>query len=161
MDSETRQQDAHNPTLPAYADTDGMLRVWCRYCVDWHYHGEGSGHRTAHCRNDASPYKENGYTLHPVGKWEGPKKTPKDVPSLITQTDPDADDARVTYAISQLAMYVERGPYYHEDYNLCWFCNTGLDPGMDVAHQRDAGHDPHCVYLKAWRLFYAREAGGV
>jgi len=46
---------------------DKGLRVYCRYCQDWHVHGEGYGHRSAHCYDkldgQRSPYKDNGYIL--------------------------------------------------------------------------------------------------
>lgn len=54
------------PELPAYLFTvDGQpgLRVFCRWCDRWHYHGAVYGHRTAHCHNLASPYRETGYVL--------------------------------------------------------------------------------------------------
>ena len=54
--------------------TDQGVRVWCKYCVSrrspwpgsWHYHGQGYGHRAAHCRTDLSPYRLYGYILIPV-----------------------------------------------------------------------------------------------
>ena len=55
------------PTLPAepVTDDDGVVvwRVWCKHCRDWHYHGPGDGHREAHCRDQSSPYRSNGYNL--------------------------------------------------------------------------------------------------
>jgi hypothetical protein len=65
------------PTLPAYATTEGHLRVYCVHCRKWHYHGEGAGHRMAHCMDDESPYHRTGYYLAPVGPWLGERKTPK------------------------------------------------------------------------------------
>jgi hypothetical protein len=41
----------------------GGLRVWCHYCVRFHQHGAGYGHRAAHCRRDDSPYLRTGYVL--------------------------------------------------------------------------------------------------
>jgi hypothetical protein len=47
--------------LPAYSDPDnGGLRVWCGWCVRWHHHGNGYGHRVAHCTVGTSPYVRNG-----------------------------------------------------------------------------------------------------
>jgi hypothetical protein len=65
------------PTLPAFADEQGFLRVWCQPCNRWHYHGMGAGHRVAHCIDKRSPYRDTGYTLHPVGTWQGERKTPR------------------------------------------------------------------------------------
>jgi hypothetical protein len=33
------------------------------YCRRWHHHGNGYGHRVAHCHSQASPYSDTGYTL--------------------------------------------------------------------------------------------------
>jgi hypothetical protein len=37
----------------------------------------GAGHRVAHCIDKRSPYRDTGYTLHPVGTWQGERKTPR------------------------------------------------------------------------------------
>lgn len=42
--------------------------VWCPFCQDWHGHGPNDGHRTAHCINPQSPFKETGYRLRVVGE---------------------------------------------------------------------------------------------
>ena len=80
--------DAYIPTLLAELDPKGVIkhsltgslvvdvRVWCPYCVTWHYHGYDTGnkkeHRVTHCSNlrirgqytDAdSPFRETGYYL--------------------------------------------------------------------------------------------------
>jgi len=39
------------------------LRVWCKFCVAWHLHGMGYGHRVAHCVAAESPYNQTGYYL--------------------------------------------------------------------------------------------------
>ena len=56
---------APKPQLPAYPRDDGLtgLRVWCGHCGRWHYHGDGYGHRAAHCHRGGSPYRETGYVL--------------------------------------------------------------------------------------------------
>lgn len=41
----------------------GFLSVWCPYCCTFHFHGEGEGHRSAHCTNPNSPFKESGYVI--------------------------------------------------------------------------------------------------
>lgn len=55
--------DKDIPVVDAVVRTDGKgLKMYCRYCKQWHLHGEGEGHRVAHCNND-SPYKKTGYIL--------------------------------------------------------------------------------------------------
>lgn len=52
------------PELAAYlVDGESGLRVWCAWCLSWHYHGPGYGHRVAHCANSRSPYRQSGYLL--------------------------------------------------------------------------------------------------
>ena len=74
------------PQAPSYDplvgyDTDGiplliaeergdLLRTWCMHCRRWHTHGEGFGHRTAHCYVDASPFRRTGYYLVPADPSE-------------------------------------------------------------------------------------------
>ena len=54
------------------------LAVWCKYCTRWHMHGQGVGHRVAHCHGLTSlcgsytsptPYQETGYILMPNSKY--------------------------------------------------------------------------------------------
>jgi hypothetical protein len=80
---------ADAPTLSADRLRDGTLRVWCKYCGKFHYHGgcvgtcterrrrlgvnvfqgepcdcppgTSNGHRTAHCGKPDSPYRKTGY----------------------------------------------------------------------------------------------------
>ena len=77
------------PTLDA--TRDGIhLTVWCDHCQRLHYHGvcsgdpacptrqtrgredctcpigSGDGHRSAHCADPTSPYRDRGYVLHEV-----------------------------------------------------------------------------------------------
>lgn len=60
--------DEAAPVLDAYADGDGYLQVWCPHCHGWHFHGQGDGHRVAHCSQDShSPYADMGYILRCVG----------------------------------------------------------------------------------------------
>jgi hypothetical protein len=53
------------PTLTAYPLGNGLpgLRAWCGHCRRWHHHGDGYGHRTAHCTRPGSPYSSTGYVL--------------------------------------------------------------------------------------------------
>lgn len=54
------------PVLAAFErNGEGMLTAWCPYCEKWHYHGEGEGHRIAHC-DDGSPFQTTGYILKKV-----------------------------------------------------------------------------------------------
>jgi hypothetical protein len=58
--------DAGAPTLPAREVVRRFtkrLRVWCKHCRHWHYHGPGEGHREPHCTNPVSPYHRAGYNL--------------------------------------------------------------------------------------------------
>ena len=60
-----QERELEPPELFALPRPDGRagLAVWCRYCDCWHAHGEGLGHRDAHCHKKDSPYKVTGYTL--------------------------------------------------------------------------------------------------
>ena len=52
------------PILDAVRRADGTgLKVWCVWCDRWHLHGDGEGHRLAHCVNPESPYLSTGYVL--------------------------------------------------------------------------------------------------
>lgn len=52
------------PVLLAYIQKGGKyLQAWCPFCVRWHLHGWGFGHRVAHCHLQDSPFKETGYVL--------------------------------------------------------------------------------------------------
>ena len=76
----TTNNTAKPPRLPAYLCDDGaQVRVWCRFCDCWHYHGAGVlGHRAAHCHSD-SPYRETGHVLvwPPEEAGSGHLRTPK------------------------------------------------------------------------------------
>lgn len=44
---------------------------WCPYCNCFHSHGAiALGHRTAHCTNKNSPFRETGYILKEYTKKE-------------------------------------------------------------------------------------------
>lgn len=54
-------------TRDKYTD---FCKFWCRYCNKWHQHGQGDGHRSAHCWD--SPYSKTGYILKTksgIGKY--------------------------------------------------------------------------------------------
>lgn len=38
-------------------------KFYCIFCKKYHLHGEGLGHRVAHCFSEKSPYYETGYNL--------------------------------------------------------------------------------------------------
>ncbi|EEM92710.1 hypothetical protein bthur0013_59400 [Bacillus thuringiensis IBL 200] len=58
------KDDRSLPVLLAYErDESGNLAVWCPYCACWHLHGQGDGHRMAHCQNRRSPFKKTGYVI--------------------------------------------------------------------------------------------------
>lgn len=38
------------------------LKVWCAYCLKWHYHGS-EGHKVAHCHEKHSTYLDKGYVV--------------------------------------------------------------------------------------------------
>ena len=55
--------DDGRPILKAAPRKDGKgLKVFCRYCNRWHAHGNGEGHRLAHCAKN-TPYTKTGYVL--------------------------------------------------------------------------------------------------
>jgi len=67
--NEDEDEDEDVPTLMAYDRDDGHgLAVWCRHCDGWHLHGQGNGHRMAHCHVEGSPYIKTGYVLKSIGK---------------------------------------------------------------------------------------------
>ncbi len=39
------------------------LRFYCVFCNKYHLHGDGEGHRVAHCHNGDSPFDKTGYIL--------------------------------------------------------------------------------------------------
>lgn len=49
-------------TIPR-VDLDFGQRFWCEFCRRYHLHGEGGGHRAAHCSNPLSPFLLIGYIL--------------------------------------------------------------------------------------------------
>lgn len=66
------------PVLMAEVCGDGVqCRGWCDFCSRWHYHGNGDGHRVAHCTTVNSPYRKTGYILFRVPKVpEQPRRWP-------------------------------------------------------------------------------------
>ena len=59
--SEARRK---HPVMLCEPVEGAQWRFWCPYCVRWHYHGAGPGHRTAHCfgLGDLDPWPA-GYVL--------------------------------------------------------------------------------------------------
>ncbi len=44
------------------------LQFYCDFCKKNHLHGEGEGHRVAHCHNENSPFEKTGYILQKTKK---------------------------------------------------------------------------------------------
>lgn len=59
----TNRKERQHPILLAFPDRNNNLHAWCPYCVTFHHHGKGEGHRVAHCTNTDSPFKKTGYIL--------------------------------------------------------------------------------------------------
>lgn len=62
----------NGPRLPGYIRpsdrlADRFLSVWCQYCGTLHHHGEGAGHRVAHCSRE-TPYTAKGYYVVDMGQ---------------------------------------------------------------------------------------------
>jgi hypothetical protein len=67
----TNKDEREFPILLAYErNHEGHLSVWCPYCICFHHHGTGEGHRVAHCSNPDSPYKNGGYVIKKPGAKE-------------------------------------------------------------------------------------------
>jgi hypothetical protein len=61
-----RREQEFVPVLLAQDHGETQLKVWCPYCVQFHYHGRGGGegHRVAHCDPDScSPFIDTGYII--------------------------------------------------------------------------------------------------
>lgn len=55
------------PVLAAFDRNEkGFLSAWCPFCARWHHHGQGEGHKVAHCTEPDSPLKSTGYVLKKV-----------------------------------------------------------------------------------------------
>ena len=57
--------DTNTPIVTVVPRKD-FPRGWefyCVYCKTKHHHGEGLGHRVAHCTNQKSPFLIRGYVL--------------------------------------------------------------------------------------------------
>lgn len=60
------QEEGNLPRLRTFALKSGDNIAWCDGCRRWHHHGEGGGHRVAHC-GSGSPYYDLGYVLEIEG----------------------------------------------------------------------------------------------
>lgn len=71
------------PVLMAEVTGDGVqCRAFCHFCNKFHLHGNGDGHRAAHCFTANSPYKKTGYILYRVPKLpKQPQRWPVKRPS--------------------------------------------------------------------------------
>jgi hypothetical protein len=61
---------SHIPIIECVPRKDcNGLKFYCVFCNKWHLHGEGEGHRVAHCHKKTnqtyqkSPFDETGYIL--------------------------------------------------------------------------------------------------
>lgn len=50
------------PVIKAQRTQHGF-QFRCDWCETIHSHGQGEGHRAAHCEKPGSPYKDTGYVL--------------------------------------------------------------------------------------------------
>lgn len=68
--------DEHTPIIKAERRKDVLgYKFFCFYCNKNHYHGEGEGHRAAHCKpNENSPFLKTGYIITEGGYKERMKK---------------------------------------------------------------------------------------
>lgn len=52
------------PVLEAFERNEqGDLSIYCVFCQEHHHHGQGDGHRIAHCTNEDSPFIKTGYII--------------------------------------------------------------------------------------------------
>ena len=60
-----KQKDNKFPVIKCLPRSDfiGGMTFWCPFCNKWHNHGQGDGHRVAHCLGSDSPYKKRGYII--------------------------------------------------------------------------------------------------
>lgn len=63
------------PTIKCLPRDDffGGMMFWCPFCEKMHLHGQGKGHRCAHCHSyhkTESPFEKSGYTLKMFNKTE-------------------------------------------------------------------------------------------
>lgn len=60
-----KMKDKDYPIVLTEDRDDGVegQMFWCPFCKKYHYHGEGDGHRTAHCDNPNSPWLDTGYIV--------------------------------------------------------------------------------------------------
>src|SRR5262245_956223 len=121
-------EETDYPIVDAYADREGMLRMWCDYCQKWHFHGQGEGHRVAHCIDDKSPYRKTGYILKYVGAW---------TPAIIRATQ-NPDGLRTT-------------PVRLRDRD------SEVFPALEASRSRQGVPDSYCLRVRkhvVWMEFY-------
>lgn len=65
-DIELEENSIERVKIPVFfCKPDGKIGMnfKCDFCKSYHYHGDGNGHRTAHCNKMDSPYRKNGYII--------------------------------------------------------------------------------------------------
>ena len=65
--NEIPQHDRTPEVLIEKVDKEERFRIWCPFCVTYHYHGAVLGHRVAHC-SDVTPFTRTGYILRKPSK---------------------------------------------------------------------------------------------
>jgi hypothetical protein len=73
------------PTEPVLLAQEGRTfgvaacwRVWCPFCVTRHTHSPHEGHRSAHCHEPTSPFKETGYYIILARNWRAVEGVARD-----------------------------------------------------------------------------------
>ncbi|GEK04451.1 hypothetical protein [Streptomyces sp. 1-11] len=97
------------PVLPSFLEPHAhghSLRVWCRWCCDWHSHGHDdtpvgdTTHRGAHCYAPDSEYNETDYWIRVTGI---PFSTARKTIRTATAAQQRAiRDGRISEAVQQL-----------------------------------------------------------
>ena len=54
------------PEVMGYVDQYDRVVILCYHCYSIHWHGQGFGHRSAHC-SEETPYSRTGYIIVPGG----------------------------------------------------------------------------------------------
>lgn len=89
----TVRESIETPTVPAEPDGQGGCTVDCPWCPGTHMHGEGMGHRSAHCR----PIMKRGRVM-----WEPPAGFPN--PGYILAPVEAAVDWEREYVNAEVAL---------------------------------------------------------
>jgi hypothetical protein len=156
----TEMDTPHDPFLPAWSLPDGIhCTAWCCHCRTWHTHGNGPGHRTAHCGSD-TPYRLTGYTILMWGRapaWvlrDRERDQPKGHAIVVKLTAPDLEpDVSLGVVVVPYAFAVVEGmlrkaragrpfpPRWHNDIKHVLACVQAVARYRRDERARDAeGH---------------------